>query len=84
MGTLFESLIKALYLKRDAAYERLSIELTAFRELMMAKRKSNNRAEFKNREIKVNPLNAKLTLFIFGIGPILLIAAFLTANGFFN
>ena len=35
-------------------------------------------------EKKTNPRNAKIVLFVFGIGPLLLMCLFLFSNGFFN
>tara|TARA_Y100001968_G_scaffold322454_1_gene358563 strand:+ start:4156 stop:4326 length:171 start_codon:yes stop_codon:yes gene_type:complete len=33
---------------------------------------------------KTNPRNAKIVLFIFGVGPLLLMSLFLFSNGFFT
>ena len=35
-------------------------------------------------EDKVSPRTAKIVLFIFGLGPLLLMCLFLFSNGFFN
>ena len=37
-----------------------------------------------NEEIKATPRNAKIVLFAFGVGPLLLMCLFLFSNGFFN
>ena len=39
--------------------------------------------EANNRE-KATPRTAKIVLFVFGIGPLLLMSLFLFSNGFFN
>ncbi len=35
-------------------------------------------------DIKTKPRNAKIVLFVFGVGPLLLMCLFLFSNGFFN
>tara|TARA_Y100001968_G_C18940390_1_gene518430 strand:- start:276 stop:446 length:171 start_codon:yes stop_codon:yes gene_type:complete len=35
-------------------------------------------------ESKTTPRNAKIVLFVFGVGPLLLMCIFLFSNGFFN
>tara|TARA_B100001250_G_scaffold324184_1_gene287716 strand:- start:179 stop:352 length:174 start_codon:yes stop_codon:yes gene_type:complete len=37
-----------------------------------------------NEEIKATPRNAKIVLFVFGLGPLILMCLFLFSNGFFN
>ena len=37
-----------------------------------------------NEEKKTTPRTAKIVLFVFGIGPLLLMCLFLVSNGFFN
>ena len=37
-----------------------------------------------NEEKKTTPRTAKIVLFVFGIGPLLLMCLFLFSNGFFN
>tara|TARA_Y100001968_G_C19237122_1_gene657498 strand:- start:649 stop:822 length:174 start_codon:yes stop_codon:yes gene_type:complete len=36
----------------------------------------------KNKE--TNPINAKIVLFVFGLGPLILMSIFLFSNGFFS
>ena len=38
----------------------------------------------KSGEKKTTPRTAKIVLFVFGIGPLILMALFLFSNGFFN
>ena len=37
-----------------------------------------------NEENKATPKTAKIVLFVFGIGPLILMCLFLFSNGFFN
>ena len=37
-----------------------------------------------NEETKTNPRTAKIVLFVFGLGPLILMCVFLFSNGFFN
>ena len=37
-----------------------------------------------NEEGKTTPRNAKIVLFVFGVGPLILMCLFLFSNGFFN
>lgn len=37
-----------------------------------------------DNEEKTSPRTAKIVLFIFGVGPLLLMGLFLVSNGFFN
>ena len=37
-----------------------------------------------NEENKATPKTAKIVLFVFGIGPLILMCLFLLSNGFFN
>ncbi len=37
-----------------------------------------------NAENKTSPRTAKIVLFVFGVGPLLLMCLFLFSNGFFN
>jgi len=52
----------------------------------MNKRKSNTVSNVKSNNFsdEIKPTNAKLVLFIFGIGPIIILFAFLAINGFFS
>ena len=38
----------------------------------------------QNQETKIKPRTAKIVLFVFGIGPLILMCLFLFSNGFFN
>ncbi len=37
-----------------------------------------------NEEKKTTPRTAKIVLFVFGVGPLILMCLFLSSNGFFN
>jgi len=37
-----------------------------------------------NEEKKTSPRTAKIVLFVFGVGPLILMCLFLFSNGFFN
>ena len=37
-----------------------------------------------NEELKTSPRTAKIVLFVFGVGPLILMCLFLFSNGFFN
>tara|TARA_Y100001968_G_scaffold175702_1_gene161025 strand:- start:247 stop:417 length:171 start_codon:yes stop_codon:yes gene_type:complete len=37
-----------------------------------------------NKEKKTTPRTAKIVLFLFGVGPLILMCLFLFSNGFFN
>ena len=37
-----------------------------------------------NEETKTKPRNAKIVLFVFGVGPLILMCLFLFSNGFFT
>ena len=37
-----------------------------------------------NDEQKTTPRTAKIVLFVFGVGPLILMCLFLSSNGFFN
>ncbi|WP_187152513.1 hypothetical protein [Prochlorococcus marinus] len=54
----------------------------------MASKKSKKKADFKVMdpagEQKTTPRTAKIVLFLFGVGPLLLMCLFLFSNGFFN
>tara|TARA_Y100001968_G_scaffold310041_1_gene330585 strand:- start:210 stop:380 length:171 start_codon:yes stop_codon:yes gene_type:complete len=54
----------------------------------MASKKSKKRVNTKiidpNEEKKTTPRTAKIVLFVFGVGPLLLMCVFLFSNGFFN
>ncbi len=48
------------------------------------KKKSTSTVIEANDEKKITPRNAKIVLFIFGVGPLILMCLFLFSNGFFN
>tara|TARA_Y100001968_G_C19341396_1_gene709687 strand:+ start:847 stop:1020 length:174 start_codon:yes stop_codon:yes gene_type:complete len=54
----------------------------------MSRKKSKSKVIPKiidpNVEKKTTPRNAKIVLFVFGVGPLLLMCLFLFSNGFFN
>ena len=54
----------------------------------MPRKKSKSRVTSKiidpNGEKKTTPRNAKIVLFVFGVGPLLLMCLFLFSNGFFQ
>ena len=54
----------------------------------MPTKKSKNKLTSKkievNEEKKTTPRTAKIVLFVFGVGPLILMCLFLFSNGFFN
>tara|TARA_B100000965_G_C18887852_1_gene454847 strand:+ start:70 stop:240 length:171 start_codon:yes stop_codon:yes gene_type:complete len=54
----------------------------------MPSKKSTKKVSSKivdsNVDKKTTPRNAKIVLFVFGVGPLLLMCWFLFSNGFFN
>ena len=50
----------------------------------MGKRKSKEKKKKAQVGNSINPTNAKMVLFFFGVGPIMLLFIFLGWNGFFN
>ena len=56
--------------------------------LDMPKKKSVKKLTSKiieaNEEKKTTPRTAKIVLFVFGVGPLILMCLFLFSNGFFN
>ena len=48
------------------------------------KKKSTSAVIEENDEQKQSPRNAKIVLFVFGVGPLILMCLFLFSNGFFN
>jgi len=48
------------------------------------KKLSSKRIKAIDEEIKATPRTAKIVLFVFGIGPLILMCLFLFSNGFFN
>tara|TARA_Y100001968_G_scaffold75719_1_gene67168 strand:+ start:471 stop:641 length:171 start_codon:yes stop_codon:yes gene_type:complete len=49
-----------------------------------SKKKINYKTIEETREPKTTPRTAKIVLFVFGVGPLLLMCVFLFSNGFFN
>ena len=54
----------------------------------MSRKKSRKKLTSKiieaNQETKTTPRTAKIVLFVFGVGPLILMCLFLSSNGFFN
>ena len=48
------------------------------------KKKSTSKITEANEEQKTTPRTAKIVLFVFGVGPLILMSLFLFSNGFFN
>ena len=48
------------------------------------KRKATSQIIEPNIEAKTTPRTAKIVLFVFGVGPLILMCLFLFSNGFFN
>ena len=48
------------------------------------KKKLNSKSIDPTVENKTTPRTAKVVLFVFGVGPLLLMCLFLFSNGFFN
>tara|TARA_Y100001968_G_scaffold266045_1_gene255402 strand:+ start:123 stop:296 length:174 start_codon:yes stop_codon:yes gene_type:complete len=49
-----------------------------------SKKKSTSKRLEVNKEEKTTPRTAKIVLFVFGVGPLILMSLFLFSNGFFN
>tara|TARA_B100000965_G_scaffold8983_1_gene6973 strand:- start:1136 stop:1306 length:171 start_codon:yes stop_codon:yes gene_type:complete len=49
-----------------------------------SKKKLRSNFSNPNDEKKTTPRTAKIVLFVFGVGPLLLMCGFLFSNGFFN
>ncbi len=49
-----------------------------------SKRKLTSRMKESTIEATTKPRTAKIVLFVFGVGPLLLMCLFLFSNGFFN
>ncbi len=49
-----------------------------------SKKKGNSKIIDLTEDRKTNPRAAKIVLFVFGIGPLLLMCLFLLSNGFFS
>ena len=68
-------------------YDRfLSLFLSLFLSMpsKKSKKKFNSNIISPNEEKKTTPRTAKIVLFVFGVGPLLLMCLFLFSNGFFN
>ena len=48
------------------------------------KKKSTSKITEANEEKKTTPRTAKIVLFVFGVGPLILMSLFLFSNGFFK
>ena len=48
------------------------------------KKKSTPKITEANEEKKTTPRTAKIVLFVFGVGPLILMSLFLFSKGFFN
>ena len=51
---------------------------------MKSKRKVTSKIIDQTEEKRTTPRTAKIVLFVFGVGPLLLMCLFLFSNGFFN
>ena len=49
-----------------------------------SKKKLSSKKIEANDETKTTPRSAKIVLFVFGLGPLILMCLFLFSNGFFN
>ncbi len=49
-----------------------------------SKKKITSKIIDANGETKTTPRTAKIVLFVFGVGPLMLMGLFLFSNGFFN
>ena len=49
-----------------------------------SKKKLTSKLIEANDETKTTPRTAKIVLFVFGVGPLILMCLFLFSNGFFN
>ncbi|AIQ96220.1 hypothetical protein EW15_0128 [Prochlorococcus sp. MIT 0801] len=49
-----------------------------------SKKKLTSKKIDVNKENQATPKTAKIVLFVFGVGPLILMALFLFSNGFFN
>tara|TARA_Y100001968_G_scaffold67616_1_gene58554 strand:+ start:1149 stop:1319 length:171 start_codon:yes stop_codon:yes gene_type:complete len=49
-----------------------------------SKKKVTSQINQENEEKKTTPRTAKIVLFVFGVGPLILMCLFLFSNGFFN
>ena len=49
-----------------------------------SKKKVTSKISELNKEKQTTPRTAKIVLFVFGVGPLILMCLFLFSNGFFN
>ena len=49
-----------------------------------SKKKLTSKIIQENEDTKTTPRTAKIVLFVFGVGPLILMCLFLFSNGFFN
>ena len=49
-----------------------------------SKKKLTSKITQANEEKNTTPRTAKIVLFVFGVGPLILMCLFLSSNGFFN
>ena len=49
-----------------------------------SKKQVNSKTIPQNSDEQTTPRTAKIVLFVFGVGPLLLMCLFLLSNGFFN
>ena len=49
-----------------------------------SKKKLTSKIIHANEEKQTTPRTAKIVLFVFGVGPLILMCLFLSSNGFFN
>jgi hypothetical protein len=49
-----------------------------------SKKKLTSKSIEDNKENQATPKTAKIVLFVFGVGPLILMCLFLFSNGFFN
>ncbi len=49
-----------------------------------SRKKLTSKTIQENEDTKSSPRTAKIVLFVFGVGPLILMCLFLSSNGFFN
>ena len=49
-----------------------------------SQKKLTSKISYTKEENRTKPRTAKIVLFVFGVGPLLLMCLFLLSNGFFN
>ena len=58
--------------------------ISRFMHRKKSKKKSTSKTIEYTGEKETKPITAKIVLFVFGVGPLLLMCLFLFSNGFFN